>query len=153
MIDRVIIRDAISSDMPAVFDLIRELAKYENAPQEVTNSVGQLVADGFGSIPAFKAIVAELSGQVVGFALFYISYSTWKGKCLYMEDFLVSEDFRRLGIGKLLFDRIHAIAIEGQYKRFQWQVLDWNQPAIKFYQKYETEFDETWVNCKLVLAP
>jgi len=152
MIDKVIIRDAYAPDMTAVYRLINELAIYENAPKEVTNSVEQLIEDGFGSNPVFKSIVAVVDDQVIGFALFYVSYSTWKGKCLYLEDFLVTAEYRRQGIGKLLFDHVFTIATQGGYKRFHWQVLDWNQPAIDFYQKYKTEFDETWVNCRLVLS-
>lgn len=153
MVEGVVVRKAISSDMNAVFDLIMELAAYEHAPNEVTNSVDQLIHDGFGNTPHFECLVATVEERIIGFALSYISYSTWKGKCLYLEDFIVTEEYRRKGVGKLLFDRIYETAIQGNYKRFHWQVLDWNTPAISFYKKYEAELDSTWVNCRLVLAP
>ena len=153
MLEGVVIRKAISSDMNAVFDLIMELAVYEHAPNEVTNSVDQLIQDGFGNTPHFECLVATADERVIGFALSYISYSTWKGKCLYLEDFLVTEEYRRKGVGKLLFDRMYEIAVQGGFKRFHWQVLDWNTPALSFYKKYEAELDSTWVNCRLVLTP
>lgn len=137
--------------MSVVHQLITELAIYENAEEQVTNTVENLKADGFGPNKVFSCIVAEYEGMVIGFALYYTSYSTWKGSCLYMEDFLVTEKWRRMGVGKLLFDRVYQIAEETGVKRFEWQVLDWNTPAINFYKKYQTDFDETWVNCKIFL--
>jgi len=153
MDDSVVIRPAVVNDMNAVFDLIMELAVYEHAPNEVTNTVEQLIEDGFGERPLFECLVATVNDRVIGFALAYVSYSTWKGKCLYLEDFLVTEEYRRKGIGLLLFKQLHKIAVTGNYKRFHWQVLDWNDPAIQFYKKYKAELDETWINCRLVLAP
>ncbi len=147
------IRKAKPTDMDAVFGLIKELAIYENAEDQVTNSVENLIEDGFGSNAVFNCLVAEVNQQVIGFALYYTSYSTWKGRCLYLEDFLVTESWRRKGVGKLLFDEVYQIAKETKVKRFEWQVLDWNEPAINFYKKYEANLDETWVNCKLMLAP
>jgi len=147
------IREAKPTDMDAVFGLIKELAIYENAAEQVTNSVDNLIEDGFGSNAVFKCLVAVANQQVIGFALYYTSYSTWKGRCLYLEDFLVTEDWRRKGVGKLLFDEVYKIAQETKVKRFEWQVLDWNEPAINFYKKYKANLDETWVNCKLMLAP
>ena len=147
------IRKAKPTDMDAVFVLIKELAIYENAEDQVTNSVENLIEDGFGSNAVFNCLVAEVNQQVIGFALYYTSYSTWKRRCLYLEDFLVTESWRRKGVGKLLFDEVYQIAKETKVKRFEWQVLDWNEPAINFYKKYEANLDETWVNCKLMLAP
>jgi GNAT superfamily N-acetyltransferase len=144
------IREAKATDMDAVFKLINELAVYEHAADQVTNSVENLIEDGFGTNSVFKCIVAEANDTVIGFALYFTSYSTWKGRCLYLEDFLVTETWRRKGVGKLLFDRVYEIAEETKVKRFEWQVLDWNEPAINFYKKYKTSFDETWVNCRLV---
>lgn len=147
------IRKAKAADMDAVLKLIQELAVYENAADQVTNSVENLMEDGFGPNAIFGCFVAEVNQKVIGFALFYTSYSTWKGRCLYLEDFLVTESWRRNGVGKLLFDRVHELAMVTKVKRFEWQVLDWNEPAINFYKKYQADLDETWVNCKLMLAP
>lgn len=143
------IRDAQPNDMNAVFKLINELAVYENAADEVVNTVENLRKDGFGSEKVFDCIVAESNDEVIGFALYYTSYSTWKGKCLYLEDFLVTQSFRRKGVGKLLFDRVHEIAKQRNVGRFEWQVLDWNEPAINFYKKYQANLDGEWINCKL----
>ncbi|MFT5820597.1 MAG: GNAT superfamily N-acetyltransferase [Crocinitomix sp.] len=147
------IRNSVVSDMDAVFNLIKELAIYEKAENEVTNSLENLIEDGFGPNALFKCIVAEVDQKVIGFALYYTSYSTWKGRCLYLEDFLVTETWRRKGVGKLLFDQVYQIAKEAKVGRFEWQVLDWNEPAINFYKKYQANLDGTWVNCKLMFAP
>jgi len=148
---QIVVRPAKREDMSSVLDLIRELAIYEHAEKEVTNTLENLIEDGFGNEKAFDCIVATQEEKVIGFALFYTSYSTWKGKCLYLEDFLVTEQWRRKGIGKLLFDRVYDIAKERNVKRFEWQVLDWNLPAINFYKKYHANLDETWINCKLIV--
>lgn len=148
-ISNVQLRNASQDDMPAVLALIKELAVYEHAANEVTNTVENLVNDGFGPNKVFDCIVATYQNTVIGFALYYTSYSTWKGRCLYLEDFLVTEKWRRKGVGKLLFDQVYKIAEETGARRFEWQVLDWNEPAINFYKKYQTNFDETWVNCKI----
>ena len=150
LISDVEIRNAVQEDMGAVHALIKELALYENAPDEVTNTIAQLKEDGFGPDKVFNCFVAVLNDEVVGFALYYTSYSTWKGKCLYLEDFLVTKKCRRLGIGELLFEAVHKVAATTKVARFEWQVLDWNTPAINFYKKYNANLDETWINCKLV---
>lgn len=144
------IRKATPEDMPKVLELITELAVYENAAEQVENTVEQLTEDGFGANPVFECIVAE-EETVVGFALFYTSYSTWKGTCLYLEDLLVTESKRRAGIGKLLFDEVLQVAKDRGAKRFEWQVLDWNEPAINFYKKYNADLDPEWINGKLFL--
>lgn len=151
MIENLKIRTATSHDMAAVLNLIRELAIYEHAEEQVTNTLEQLQKDGFGEDKVFDCIVADLDGEVVGFALFYTSYSTWKGKCLYLEDFLVTDKMRRKGIGKMLFDSVLDIAKERKAKRFEWQVLDWNEPAINFYKKYNPDLDPEWINGKIFL--
>lgn len=145
------IRFANPDDMKSVLDLIKELAVYENAGEQVTNTVAQLIEDGFGSKPTFECIVATDKEQIVGFALFYTSYSTWKGNCLYLEDLLVTESRRREGIGALLFEMVLSIAKERGAKRFEWQVLDWNEPAINFYKKYKADLDPSWINGKIFL--
>lgn len=146
----ITVREAVPSDMEAVWNLIRELAIYEKAEHEFINTVYQLTKDGFGPNEVFDCIVAEVGSQVIGFALYYTSYSTWKGKCLYLEDFLVTEAWRGKGIGKLLFDRVFQEAKDRNVGRFEWQVLDWNEPAINFYKKYDAILDEEWLNGKII---
>jgi GNAT superfamily N-acetyltransferase len=143
------IRTATPKDMQAVNNLIHELAVYEKASEQHINTTEQLIEDGFGPNKVFDCIVAELNGKVVGFALFYTSYSTWKGKCLYLEDFLVTEKLRGKGIGKLLFDEVYQIAKKRNVGRFEWQVLEWNKPAINFYKKYDATLDGEWINGKI----
>jgi len=143
------IRDARPEDMKAVHDLIRELAIYEKAASELVNTVEQLKEDGFGNHKIFDCIVAEFENEIIGFALFYTSYSTWKGKCLYLEDFLVTEKHRGKGVGKQLFEQVYSIAKARNVGRFEWQVLDWNQTAIDFYKKYDAEMDGEWFNAKI----
>lgn len=149
--DQISVRFATAQDMPAVLELIKELAAYENAASEVKNSVAQLVDEGFGDNPSFESVVAVRNNEVIGFALFFTSYSTWKGKCLYLEDLCVNENYRRMGIGKKLFDFVLHLAKDRKMKRFSWQVLDWNQPAISFYKKYNSVLDPEWINGKIIL--
>lgn len=145
----IIIRKGQAKDCEGVMALIQELATYEKAPNEVTLTVDQLHSDGFGETPKYQLFVAEKSGEIVGIALYYFKYSTWKGQCLYLEDLVVREALRRKKIGKALFEAVAAEAKRLQVPRFEWQVLDWNAPAIAFYTQYNTHFDNTWVNCKL----
>jgi ribosomal protein S18 acetylase RimI-like enzyme len=126
--------------------LVNELAIFEKAPEEVINTVEQMKADGFGANPLFKCIVAESNTSIIGFALYYYRYSTWKGKVLYLEDFYVKEAYRNFGIGKQLFDEVIVTAKKDECQRISWQVLDWNEPAIKFYEKYNAQFDKEWWN-------
>ena len=144
------IRKAIQEDCPSMMQLIHELAVYEKAPQEVTVDFDHFVESGFGENPVWYAFVAEADNKVVGFALYYIRYSTWKGQRMYLEDILVNEPWRGKGIGKLLFDQLLEEAKEKKLKGMGWQVLEWNEPAINFYKKYkEVIFDNEWVNCSL----
>ena len=143
------IRRAVKEDCPRLMELVLELAIYEKAPNEVTVSMDHFEESGFGKTPIWWSFVAEAEGEVVGFALYYIRYSTWKGQAMYLEDILVSQEMRGKGIGKLLFDRLIEEAKEKKFNRIIWQVLDWNEPAINFYKKYDTEFDPEWVNCCL----
>ena len=151
MQNKVLIRPATKDDMKAVHALIIELAIYENAEEQVSNTVEQLKRDGFGESKVFDCLVAELDEKVIGFALFYTSYSTWKGTCLYLEDFLVTEEHRNKGIGVKLFERVYQIAKDRNAKRFEWQVLDWNEKAINFYKKYNAELDAEWINGKIFI--
>ncbi|HVW94355.1 MAG TPA: GNAT family N-acetyltransferase [Mucilaginibacter sp.] len=145
----MIIRTAEKEDCPRLMELIRELALFERAPEEVTVSLKEFEKSGFGEKPVWKAFVAETGGRVVGFALYYIRYSTWKGQRLYLEDLIVTEDMRGKGVGKLLFDRIVAEAKELNFNGMVWQVLDWNEPAINFYKKYEASIEAGWLNAAL----
>lgn len=148
-ISQIKIRFADKTDMSAVLNLIQELADYEHASHEVSNSVEQLIEEGFGEQPAFECLVAEYESTILGFAIFYTAYSTWKGKVLYLEDICVKENYRRKGIGQLLFEKLIDLSKERKVKRFAWQVLNWNKPAIEFYKKYSTEFDAEWINCRI----
>jgi len=150
--NKTTIRQALPNDMQDVHNLIRELAIYEKAEKEHTNTVEQLIKDGFGDNNVFDCIVAEQNSIVIGFALYYTSYSTWKGSCLYLEDFLVTEKMRGKGIGKLLFDEVILIAKKRKVGRFEWQVLDWNEPALNFYRKYNATLDEEWINGKIIFS-
>jgi GNAT superfamily N-acetyltransferase len=143
------LRKARESDLPAVLDLIKELATYEKAPNEVTVTINDLKKDGFSENPIFEIILAESNKEIIGMAFYFYSYSTWKGKCIYLEDIIVKEVHRGKKIGKLLFEAVIMKCREVGAKRMQWQVLDWNTPAINFYKKYNASLDQTWVNGKL----
>lgn len=142
------IRKAERSDVAAIFALIEELALYEKAPEQVTNNPEQLAIDLFDK-NLCEAIVAEKESKVVGFALYYTSYSTWKGACLYLEDFYVIESERQHGIGQMLFDHVLETAKERKVQRMDWQVLEWNDPAIRFYEKQKAILDPEWLNGRL----
>ena len=145
----ITIRKGHKSDLPAAFELIKELALYERAPHEVTNTVEKMERDGFGDNPIFGFFVAERNKKIIGLSLYYWRYSTWKGKRLYLEDIIVTEKERGSGIGKLLFEKTMEKAIEENCSGMLWQVLDWNEPGLNFYQKYNAKFDNEWVNCSL----
>lgn len=143
------IRVGRKEDLPRVLELIRELALYEKAPHEVTNTVDMLEQDGFGPNPVYGFFVAENGSGIVGISLYYWRYSTWKGKRLYLEDIIVTESERGKGIGKLLFDRTMEKTLDAGCTGMMWQVLDWNEPAINFYKKYGAKLDGEWINCHL----
>jgi len=143
------IRCAVAEDCSRLLELIRELAEYEKAPDEVTVSLEEFREAGFGSNPVWKAFVAESNGIIQGFGLYYVRYSTWKGCRLYLEDLLVTEVMRGKGLGKLLFDRLIEEAVEKGFNGMNWQVLDWNEPAINFYKKYNAFIDVGWLNASL----
>ncbi len=143
------IRSIKREDCDRLLQLIRELAIYERAPGEVTVSMEEFEEAGFGSKPVWKGFVAEVDGIIQGMALYYIRYSTWKGCRLYLEDLVVTEKMRGNGIGKLLFDRVVLEAHNQGMKGLNWQVLDWNEPAINFYRKYDAAMDGSWINGSL----
>jgi GNAT superfamily N-acetyltransferase len=142
----ILIRDGVREDVPTMFELIKELAIYENAPEQVTNTIEQMYVDGFGENPIFGSVVAEVDRQVVGLSLYYFRYSTWKGKRLYLEDLIVSEKMRGKGLGEQLLEKTIDKARENKCTGLMWQVLNWNEPAINFYKKFGAKFDEEWTN-------
>lgn len=131
----VVVRPAIKGDMPVVLDLIRELAVFEKEPDAVELTSADLVRDGFGDDPQFNCFVADLDGKIVGMALLYFRYSTWKGRTLHLEDLVVHERYRRKGVGTALFDQVMRYASQTGVRRVNWVVLDWNTDAIAFYKK------------------
>ncbi|WP_426667714.1 GNAT family N-acetyltransferase [Mucilaginibacter sp. McL0603] len=143
------LRVAVKEDCPRLLDLVHELALFEKAPEEVTVTLDEFEEAGFGNKPVWKAFVVESDGVIVGFALYYIRYSTWKGCRMYLEDLIVTESWRGKGVGKLLFDRLIQEARELGFNGMTWQVLDWNEPAINFYKKYEAAIDAGWLNASL----
>ena len=144
------IRTATPEDIPQILTFIRALAAYEREPDAVTATEGDLLRDGFGPNPFYFCLIAEIDGQPAGFAFYFFNYSTWMGRPgLYLEDLFVHPDFRGLGIGKALLQEVAAIAVEKNCPRLQWEVLDWNTPAIDFYSAMGAEFMDTWRNVRV----
>jgi GNAT superfamily N-acetyltransferase len=142
------IRPAKKGDEHAIMELIHGLALYEKAPEQVVNTAEDLGVHLFEE-KICEAIVAEKDNQIVGFALYYTNYSTWKGKCLYLEDFYVLPELRGEGFGSILFDEVVSIARNRGVKRMDWQVLEWNEPAINFYKKKAAILDPEWINGRM----
>ena len=145
----ITIRRANREDCARMLELVHELAAYERAPNEVTVSAEHFEESGFGPNPVYWAFVAEEDHFIVGFALYYIRYSTWKGQRMYLEDILVTESYRGKKIGQMLMDRLIVEAKEKNLHGITWQVLEWNEPAIKFYSRYKPVFDSEWMNCSI----
>jgi GNAT superfamily N-acetyltransferase len=144
------IRTATEADVPQILEFIRALAAYEREPDAVTATEADLLRDGFGPNPFYVCLIADLDGQPAGFAFYFFNYSTWKGRPgLYLEDLFVHPEFRGLGIGKALLERVAAIAVEKNCPRLQWEVLDWNTPAIDFYRAMGAEFLDEWRNVRV----
>lgn len=142
------LREGKIEDLPKVMGLINELALYEKAPEEVTNTLEMMEEDGFGENPVFETFVCEKAGtsEIIGIAIYYYRYSTWKGRRIYLEDLVVTQAERGNGAGKLLFDRVMKKGLEEKCTGMMWQVLDWNDPAIKFYGKYGATLEAGWLN-------
>lgn len=147
------IRQAEPRDCSAIFALIQELAVFEKAPEMVSNTPENILRDGFGSNPLFICFVAEDETGIAGMSFCYIRYSTWVGPVLYLEDLIVTESKRHMGIGGALLKHTIAYAKEHNYARVSWQVLDWNTPAIDFYKQFGAKFDSEWVNAWVELRP
>jgi GNAT superfamily N-acetyltransferase len=145
----ITLKVAKKQDCPRLIELVNELAVFEKLPDEVTVSLQEFEDAGFGNNPVWKAFVAIDNDVIIGFALYYVRFSTWKGRRVYLEDFIVTEEYRGKGIGKLLFEQIIKETKELGYSGMVWQVLDWNQPAIKFYNKYEATIEAGWLNASL----
>lgn len=145
----MIVRKGKKEDIPQVYDLILELAEFENAPEEVNTTIEEMLNDGFGPNPVFGFIIAENREGIIGVSLFYFRYSTWKGKLLYIEDLIVTEKYRRSGVGTRLMEASIEEAKNAECNGVQWQVLEWNEPAIKFYEKYKPILDGEWINCRI----
>lgn len=143
------IRKAEKKDVPDLHRLVMELAIYEKAPDSVEVSVEEMEREGFGPNAIYKAFVAENEGKIVGMALYYEKYSTWKGRCIYLDDIVVSEKYRRYGIGGKLFNEVVKVCKQLGVRKMDWQVLDWNEPAIEFYKKYNASFADEWLNVTL----
>lgn len=143
------IRKAVKEDCSRILELVKQLAAFERAQKEVSVSLEHFELSGFGYKPIWWAFVIEVDGEVQGFALYYIRFSTWKGQRMYLEDFYVTDDMRRKGLGKLLFEKLIQEAKRRKLNGIQWQVLEWNESAINFYKKYKTAFDSEWINCAM----
>ncbi len=144
-----LIRPGRKEDLPQVLELVKELALFERAPDEVTNTVAMMEQDGFGPNPVYGMFVAEKGNRIVGISIYYYRYSTWKGKRLYLEDIIVTEAERGSGIGKKLFERTMKKTLEDNCTGMTWQVLDWNTAAIDFYRRFNAKLDSEWINCNL----
>lgn len=140
----MIIRKGTENDMPAVLGLIKELAVFEKEPDAVVVTIEDLVRDGFGTQPLFHTFVAELDNQIIGMALFYYRFSTWKGKTIHLEDLIVTEKMRGTGAGMALYSEIIKEGEKENVRRIEWNVLDWNTPAIKFYEKSGAKVLSDW---------
>ncbi|MBF7091218.1 GNAT family N-acetyltransferase [Flavobacterium sp. ALJ2] len=138
------IRKGNPDDMKAVLGLIQELALFENEPDAVLVTESDLVRDGFGENPLFHVFVAEVDAEIVGIALYYYRFSTWKGKTIHLEDLIVKDKMRGSGLGKALYSKIMEQAKKDKVRRVEWNVLDWNTPAVKFYEKSGAKVFEEW---------
>ena len=143
------IRKGEKKDLPFILELIKELAKYENAIKQVSITLSELEKDGFGLNQHYHFLVAEKEKNIIGMSFYWFRYSTWKGKFLFLEDFIVKKNHRRQGVGTALFNATIKVCQEQNMNGMCWQVLDWNQPAIKFYKKYNAEISKEWLNGKL----
>ena len=146
---KINIRQGVKKDLPAALNLIKELACYEDSLEEVTITLEELENDGFGKYPWFWFLVAEKNNSIIGLSFYWIRYSTWKGKFLFLEDFVIKETHRRAGVGSKLFEETIKICNKLDLNGMSWQILDWNNTAINFYKKYNAEISKNWLSGKL----
>ena len=148
---KITVRRSRVEDLEKVLELVKELAVFEKAPDEVNNTIEKMKKDGFSLDKIFDCFVAEIQGNIIGTAITYYRYSTWKGKCLYLEDLIVTKEYRGQGAGKLLFNHCLDFGKAQNCVRMNWQVLDWNEPAIDFYKSYQAQLDGEWINASIEL--
>jgi GNAT superfamily N-acetyltransferase len=139
------IRKGTIEDMSAVLELIKELATFEKEPNAVVVTVSELERDGFGESPLFYTFIAEQNNEIVGMALYYYRYSTWKGRTIHLEDLIVKEKMRGSGLGFELYSAVIAQSKNDGVRRMEWNVLDWNTPAIEFYEKSGAKVFKDWL--------
>jgi GNAT superfamily N-acetyltransferase len=151
MTENIIIRKAQKEDCQGVFDLSIELARHHEMEHNITIKYEDFEAYGFGENPAWRAYIAEYNGKIVGFALYYVRFATWRGRTLYLEDFFIQDEMRGKGVGKMLFNALIEEAKNQNMVAINWQVMKWNDAAISFYKNYETQFDEERVYCSLAI--
>ena len=147
----IIIRRAKKKDCPRLLEFVNELAKFQQAEKEVTISFKHFEGSGFGENPVWWGFVADVDGEIQGMAIYYIRFSTWKGKQLYLEDLYISEKMRRTGIGTLLFEQLIIEVKEKELNGIAWQVAEWNESAIQFYKKCHADFNPQKIDCYLDL--
>jgi GNAT superfamily N-acetyltransferase len=145
----ITIRKAEAADVSAMFALVKELAEYEKALNEVSVTAETMLRDGLSEESLYNAIVAIADHKVIGMAVYYTAYSTWKGKIIYLDDLVVTASYRRFGVGKMLFDELIRIVNQTGANQLRWHVLNWNESAIEFYRKYNASLDDEWITCKL----
>ncbi len=151
MTKSITIRKAQKRDCQGVFDLSKELARHHEMEHYITIKYEDFEAFGFGENPAWWAYIAEYDGKIVGFALYYVRFATWRGRTLYLEDFFIQDEMRGKGVGKMLFNALIEEAKNQEMVAINWQVMKWNDAAISFYKNYKTEFDEERVYCSLAI--
>ena len=151
--DKIEIRKAVASDVELIYELVKNLATFENAPLEVSSTIEDYLENGFSENPLFDCFLLFENNQPVGFSLWYFRFSTWKGKRLYLEDLYIKEEFRGKGYGKLLMEETIKESKLSKSTGMMWQVLDWNIPAIEFYNKYDVRMDGEWINVNLEVHP
>jgi GNAT superfamily N-acetyltransferase len=148
--ESLVLRDATRDDVPAILQLIRDLAEYEKEPQAAVATEADLLRDGFGERPLFRVVLAEWNGELAGFAFYFLNYSTWQGRPgLYLEDLFVRPAHRGRGIGKALLVHLAGIALRENCGRFVWQVLDWNEPALRFYESLGAKVMKEWLTMRV----